>query len=386
MSFCGFVVAAAPYSAAAAADAASCANSKTALGVSRIIEIDVSGGPMFGAITRRKSERSFLKDKEIVLTFDDGPAPSITNSILKTLDRFCTKATFFEVGRMAITYPQTVKRVLSHGHTLASHTWSHPLHLNRMKPQKAFDQIEEGFAAVTMAAGQPIAPFFRFPGLNDSRLLLDYLQKRRIGSFTVDVVSDDSFINDPIHLANLTLRRVRQHHGGILLFHDIKHSTARALPHILSILKARGYRVVHLVPKTKYKPLHKYDARLAPILAKVMKRIEMRARAKHAVLQTASAKPTLLPFYGTLGAGKYAGMKYLGPPVTLLAPAPRNRLRKPPKTGKGDNRRDNRGAGKIAQSRPQNIAKKPAAAATAAPRHAGVQWRAIPRPAGLQRH
>ena len=78
--------------------ARACTNSTGGLGVSRIVEIDVSGGPLFGAISKRKREPSFLAPKEVVLTFDDGPVPWITAPILKTLDDFCTKATFFAVG------------------------------------------------------------------------------------------------------------------------------------------------------------------------------------------------------------------------------------------------------------------------------------------------
>ena len=137
------------------------------LGVSRIVEIDATGGPLYGDFSHRDKEPSFLGPKEVVLTFDDGPLPAVTRSILDTLDHFCTKATFFAVGRMAIAYPSTVREVLARGHTVGAHTWSHPLNLPRLKPEKAHDEIERGFAAVALAAGQPIAPFFRFTGLAD---------------------------------------------------------------------------------------------------------------------------------------------------------------------------------------------------------------------------
>ena len=58
----------------------------TGLGVSRIVEIDTSGGPLFGDITKSAKEHSFLRPKEVVLTFDDGPLPGVTKSILDTLD------------------------------------------------------------------------------------------------------------------------------------------------------------------------------------------------------------------------------------------------------------------------------------------------------------
>jgi peptidoglycan-N-acetylglucosamine deacetylase len=101
------------------------------LGVSRTVQIDATNGPLFGGITKFSREESFLQPREVMLTFDDGPLPWITKSILDTLDRQCTKATFFSVGRMALAYPDTVRDVVARGHTLGTHTWSHPLNLNR---------------------------------------------------------------------------------------------------------------------------------------------------------------------------------------------------------------------------------------------------------------
>lgn len=238
----------------AAAPASACTDKGAGLGVARIVEIDASSGPIFGNLTRQTREDRFLGPKEVVLTFDDGPMPAITKSILDTLDRFCTKATFFSVGRMAIAYPAMTKEILTRGHTLGTHTWSHPMSLPRLAPAAARDQIDSGFAAVALAADQPIAPFFRFPGLNDSPALLSYLQERGIAAFTVDVVSNDSYIGDANRLISRTLAHVEADNGGIILFHDIKHVTARALPTILSELRARGYKVVHMRAKKPYKP------------------------------------------------------------------------------------------------------------------------------------
>ena len=95
-----------------------------------------------------------------------------------------------------------------------------------------------------MAAGQPIAPFFRFPGLSDNPSLVAHLASRHVASITVDVVSNDSFINDPARLTRETLAKVDANRGGIILFHDIKAATAKALPDILNALAERGYSVV----------------------------------------------------------------------------------------------------------------------------------------------
>lgn len=319
-----------------------CPGTGGGLGVSRIVEVDASSGPLYGDISRQAREETFLGPKEVVLTFDDGPMPWITKSILDTLDRYCTKATFFSVGRMALAYPATVRDVLDRGHTLGGHTHTHPLNIARLPFERASDEIERGFAAIALAAGRPIAPFFRFPGLSDSPALLAHLQARGIATFTVDVVSNDSYIGDAARLARLTLERIEARRGGILLFHDIKASTAKALPQILGELKSRGYRVVHLRAKTPLEPrTAAYEAELSPRLAKIApagaprtlipfygttgpQRVDARGDGRPVPDGTAAAAVEVLA--GAAGAAANPGLAPDDPPVTLLAPAPRERL------------------------------------------------------------
>lgn len=295
--------------------AVGCPDPAKALGVSRVVEIDASGGPIFGSMTRREKEESFLAPGEVVLTFDDGPVPWVTKPILDTLDQFCTKATFFSVGKMALAYPAMTKEVLARGHTLGTHTWSHPNNLRRLTSEKAQDEVERGFAAVALAASADIAPFFRFPGLNDSDELLTYLQARGIASFTVDVISNDSFIGSAQRIAERTLREAAARRGGILLFHDLKRPTAKALPTILAGLKAKGFKVVHLRAGSPLVPLGTLDAELQPILAK--------APSRH-----------LVPFYGPVPGPRTPEGR--DPAVSELAPAARTRL--PEQDPAGDKR------------------------------------------------
>lgn len=297
-----------------------CSNPKDALGVSRIVEIDAKSGPLYGAFTKYEKEPRFLGPKEVVLTFDDGPLPKYTKPILDALDKFCTKATFFSVGQMAQAYPNWSQEVMGRGHTLGTHTWSHPMNLRALPLEKAEDQIERGFAAVALAAGQPISPFFRFPGLSDSGPLLDYMQKRGIAAFTVDVVSNDSYIGSPSRLAARTIAQVEHHDGGIILFHDIKASTAAALPTILTELKKRGYKVVHMRAKQTFEPL--------PALTAELEAKKAAAEAKKAGKKTdtaAAEKPKqLVPFFAPIAVSTLeAGGT---PEVTSLEPTAKERV------------------------------------------------------------
>ncbi len=270
---------------------AACANigsHPSRLGVVRVVEIDTSSGPMLGTMTKLPREPQFLQPGEVVLTFDDGPMPWITRAILTTLEQHCTRATFFSVGKMAVAYPNVLREVMERGHTIGTHTWSHPLNLKRLSADAAVAEMERGFAAVAAAAGQPIAPFFRFPGLSDSPAMVEHLKRRQVASVTVDVVSNDSFINDPGRLVRETLAKIDANKGGIVLFHDIKAVTAKALPEILRALADRGYKVVHMVPKKALAPKHELVAQFEPQVTKL-------------VGDKSRTKPALVPFFGTTG-------------------------------------------------------------------------------------
>src|ERR1700741_475075 len=96
-----------------------------ALGTSRTLVVDPKEHPLIGSMQYR--ETLPLNDGEVVLTFDDGPLPKYTYQILDILAAQCVKATFFMVGQQARANPEGVRKVLAAGHTVATHTQSHPM-------------------------------------------------------------------------------------------------------------------------------------------------------------------------------------------------------------------------------------------------------------------
>src|SRR6185369_1862141 len=135
--------------AAGAKTAAKC-DIPNALGVARTVEIDTTGGPGFGF--EHFKQLDFLRDKEVVLTFDDGPWPT-TPHVLKALAAECVKATFFAIGKHATYYPEILRQVAAAGHTVGSHTWSHA-DLSSMatkNPEEAKAEIEKAISAVKWA-------------------------------------------------------------------------------------------------------------------------------------------------------------------------------------------------------------------------------------------
>jgi peptidoglycan/xylan/chitin deacetylase (PgdA/CDA1 family) len=235
------------------------------MGLARIVEIDTTGGPGFGF--EHFKQYDFLRNKEVVLTFDDGPWPGNTPAVLKALADECLKATFFEIGKHATWHPEITKQVIEAGMTVGTHTWSHKdlarnPYANDIEQAKA--EIEMGLSAVHMAAGGgKVAPFFRFPALQHPPQLLSYLAERNIGVFSTDIDSRDFKLHKPEEVIKSVMSQLEKHGKGIILVHDFKHHTAEAIPELIRQLKAGGYKMVHMVPKGEVTTVPKYDEMLA---------------------------------------------------------------------------------------------------------------------------
>ena len=251
--------------AAPAAPAIPACDKPGGMGLARIVEIDTTGGPGFGF--EHFKQYDFLRDKEVVLTFDDGPWPGNTPAVLKALADECLKATFFEIGEHETWHPEITKQVIAAGMTLGTHTWSHK-DLARNPYAKDIEQakaeIEMGNSAVHLAAGGgKIAPFFRFPALQHPPQLMSYLAERNIGVFSTDIDSRDFKLHKPEEVIKSVMNQLEKHGKSIILMHDFKHHTAEALPELIRQLKAGGYKVVHMVPKGELTTVPKYDEMLS---------------------------------------------------------------------------------------------------------------------------
>jgi len=261
-------------------------NNPNALGLSRVVEIDTTGGPAFG--TEHFKQYDFLHDKEVVLTFDDGPWPGNTPMVLKALQDNCTKATFFEIGEHATWRPDLAKQLAAAGMTIGSHTWSHKdLAKNPYANdiEQAKQEIEMGVSAVRMAVGGPTAPYFRFPDLQQPRDLMPYLGTRNIAIFSTDIDTFDFKLRKPEDVVKSTMTKLAKNGKGILLMHDFQHATGEAMPELLRQLKAGGYKIVHIVPKEPVTTLAKYDEM---VRARDKYSISNNARSESSVIKTIS--------------------------------------------------------------------------------------------------
>ena len=259
----------------------SCPGNPNALGVSRTVEIDTTGGPGFGF--EHFKQHDFLRNNEVVLTFDDGPWPVNTPAVLRALAAHCAKATFFPIGKHANWHPEILRQVAEAGHTIGSHTWSH-VDLSKKSPQEAKDEIEKGISAVKLAINAPGAPFFRFPALKHPPELVTYLGERGIGIFSTDMDSFDFTARTSERVINNVMAKLKKHGKGIVLLHDFQQHTAQALPELLNQLKANGYKIVHMKTKEPVKSIASYDE----LILKEQKLPTVSARPTSSVVRTIS--------------------------------------------------------------------------------------------------
>ncbi|MEN3286403.1 MAG: hypothetical protein V7634_703 [Bradyrhizobium sp.] len=240
---------------------APCTNSD-ALGVGRTVEIDTTGGPGFGF--EHFKDLDFLRDHEVVLTFDDGPWPENTPAVLKALADQCTTGIFFSIGKHATYYPEILKQVYNAGHTVGTHTWSHAVLTNKkLTDEQRKEEIEKGISAVKWAlGGASPAPFFRFPALQHPPETVTYLGTRNVAIFSCDLDSFDFKARNAQAVIDVTFKKLDKLGKGIILMHDFHKHTAEALPEMLRRLKAGGYKVVAMRAKAPVQSLPQYDEQL----------------------------------------------------------------------------------------------------------------------------
>ncbi|MBX3039677.1 MAG: polysaccharide deacetylase family protein [Bdellovibrionaceae bacterium] len=223
--------------------------------------MDINSGFSFpdGSVTRNfkggyKVVSGDLANKQVVLTFDDGPHQQHTASILNTLGAVNAKAIFFSLGKAAKANPEMLRRVGSRGHAVGSHSWSH-----KCLPFKKICQSNNGRMLSFAEAKEEIVsahrtiekilgwvdPFFRFPYGESSAELSMFLKERDVGEFFWSIDSNDwRSSNTPSSIIRNVMSDLNARGRGVLLFHDIHRRTAEALPTLLRELYFNGYQVV----------------------------------------------------------------------------------------------------------------------------------------------
>ena len=182
---------------------------------------------------------------EILFTFDDGPNPRTTPLVLDTLAAHHIHAVFFLVGEMAQSRNPRVAailhRILRDGHVIATHTMKHH-DLCRVSEAAAARDLDDGKATVEQAAGVPTA-WFRAPYGSRCARLEHLLDERHLAHFHWDLDPQEWKHGDAARAVRYVTGELGRASGrDVLLMHDIKQATVKALPQILTWLDAENAR------------------------------------------------------------------------------------------------------------------------------------------------
>ncbi|CAM3032171.1 polysaccharide deacetylase family protein [Lactococcus hircilactis] len=176
--------------------------------------------------------------KLIALTFDDGPNPTTTPKLLKTLADNDVKATFFPLGEEAKANPDIIKAEAAQGHEVASHTWDHK-NLVTLTPEQQKQEILSAHDLINSLTGQK-TNFFRPPYGSYNATTLAQTPLAAV-DWSIDT-NDWRYVNNtPMVIQNAVNYA---HDGGIILIHDIHSWSINAVPDIIQQLKAKGYTFV----------------------------------------------------------------------------------------------------------------------------------------------
>lgn len=202
---------------------------------------------------------------EIILTFDDGPNPGVTDRVLDILKEHNIKATFFVIGTNAKAHPELMKRILDEGHIVGNHSMTHtPLkNLETANWKKIVKrEVLDAHTVIMPYLGNNRHFYFRAPAAAWVEKYANFLNsnsigKEYIGPIVWDIGGEIEFKNGKYLQAadwacwskKITiddcmsgyLYEAVQRKGGVVLMHDLRHQSAEMLSKIIPEFEHRGF-------------------------------------------------------------------------------------------------------------------------------------------------
>ncbi|WP_043682536.1 bifunctional polysaccharide deacetylase/glycosyltransferase family 2 protein [Streptomyces xylophagus] len=213
---------------------------------SKVPDKVLNGGPI---LTFRNGSpvTQTIPKKTIVLTFDDGPNPTYTPTVLKILKKYDVPGTFFLVGSMVSRYPSIVKQMVEEGNEVGIHTFTH-VDLSYQSDARITREMQQTQLALAGAAGITTT-LFRAPYSSETDAIDNYSYPvyKKLGadgytSVFVDTDSDDW--KQPGVAKIIKWATPSGTSGSSVLFHDaggVRSQTMKALPTYIEKMKAKGY-------------------------------------------------------------------------------------------------------------------------------------------------
>lgn len=189
-------------------------------------------------------------NKQIALTFDDGPHP-ITHQVLDLLEKYDFKATFFCIGKNIEAYPDIFKRIHESGHTIGNHTYSHTSKMGFLSKKKIIQEITICNRIIANHIGKK-PMLYRPPFGVTNPNISEAISEVKMQVIGWNIRSLDTVITKEHSILNRVLPKMKP--GAIVLFHDNSERTVRVLEQLLHFMKHNGYQSVTVDELLKIEP------------------------------------------------------------------------------------------------------------------------------------
>nr|WP_246079010.1 delta-lactam-biosynthetic de-N-acetylase [Paenibacillus piri] len=192
----------------------------------------------------QKHEAVFLGDttqKELYLTFDNGYENGYTAQILDVLKEKGVPAIFFVTGPYVKDQPELTKRMVSEGHLIGNHSWSHP-DMSQISTGRMKEELEKVKQAVANLTGQQTMPYLRPPRGIFSDQVLAFSREQGYTSVFWSIAYRDWETNKQKGREFAYKSVMDQlHPGAVILLHSVSSDNAQALAQIIDDARGQGY-------------------------------------------------------------------------------------------------------------------------------------------------
>lgn len=182
-----------------------------------------------------------LKNKNIAITFDDGPNPKFTLEVVNKLKQYNAKATFFCIGQNIEKYPEILKTIAEHGHEIGNHSFSHNVMIDFNSIENWLEEIKQTDNSIQKVIGKKTA-LFRPPfGVTTPKLAKALIVT---GHHVIgwNIRSYDTIIKNPERIVKNITKQIQP--GAVILLHDKQSNVLVVLEHLLQFLQKQNYQSV----------------------------------------------------------------------------------------------------------------------------------------------
>jgi polysaccharide deacetylase family sporulation protein PdaB len=190
-------------------------------------------------------------EKKVAISFDAAWGADYTEDLLKILNKYDVKTTFFLVGFWVDKYPEMVKRIDEEGHEIGNHSSKHP-HMSQLSKEQIVTELTKTSDKIEAITSKKVV-LFRPPFGDYNNRLIETSRELGIQVIQWDVDSLDYKDYGTDSIVKKVLSKVKS--GSIVLFHNNATYTKDALPIVLENLQKEGYKVVpvsELIYKDNY--------------------------------------------------------------------------------------------------------------------------------------